>query len=186
MFKVYERCRSGLGRLVAIGVLGCALACVWPGLGLAASLSQKDVQITAKALGFLDPPPGSGVVAIVYAAGNAASKADAAAIAALFGDGVAGGSATFTAKMVDGAGLGDGSGFVAVVLAANADGAAAMAAAKAHHIPCITADNAAVQGGGCIIAIQSEPKVDITVSHAAASAAGVSFSSAFRMLIHEI
>ena len=158
----------------------------WMQPGLCASLSQKDLQVTAKALAFLDPAPSGGVVAILYAKGDGASQADANAIAALFGDGLTGGSATFTAMVIDSGALGDGSGFVAVVLATNADAAAAMAASKAHHIPCITASAAAVQSGACTVAIQSDPKVDITVSHAAATSAGVGFSSAFRMLIHEI
>ena len=173
-------------RWLAWAVCGPAVVMGFTQAGYGASLSQKDLQITAKALAFLDPAPSGGVVAILYAKGDAASLADANAIAGLFGDGLTGGSATFTAKVIDSAALGDGSGFVAVVLANNADAGAAMAASKAHHIPCITASAGAVQGGNCIIAIQSDPKVDITVSHAAATQAGVAFSSAFRMLIHEI
>ena len=152
----------------------------------AATLTAKDAQIIAKAIGFLDPSPAGGVVAVAYDAGNAASKADADAIAGLFAGGLAEGSNTVTAKAVDGATLGDGSGYIAVILAQAGSGDKVMAAAKAHHIPCISAEAAQVQAGTCVMSVSSDPKVDITVNHAAAQATGVSFQSAFRMLIHEI
>jgi hypothetical protein len=152
----------------------------------AGSLSARDLKIIAKALGFLDPPAPAGVVAVVYDAGNAASKSDATDIAAAFGDGLASKSGSVTAKAVDLAGLGDGSGYVAVIVADGGPVGGAMSAAKAHKIPCITGSMALVQSGQCIMAVQSEPKVDITVNHAAAAAAGIAFGSAFQMLIHEI
>jgi hypothetical protein len=152
--------------------------------GQADSLSAKDVQIVAKALGFLDPPPPGGMVAVVYA--GAAGKSDAEVIVAAFGGGVRSGAGTANAKAVDSAALGDGSGYIAIIVAAGTPGDAAMAAAKQHHIPCITGSAALIQGGTCVMSVRSEPKVDITVNHAAAQAAGVSFASAFRMLIHEI
>ena len=152
----------------------------------AATLSAKDSAIIAKAIGFLDPAPSGGVVAVAYDGGNAASKADADAIATLFSGGLAEGSNSVTAKPVDVASLGDGSGYVAVIAAQSASGDKIMQAIKAHHIPCITADAPVVQSGQCVMSVESDPKVQITVNHAAAQAIGVSFQSAFRMLIHEI
>jgi hypothetical protein len=147
-------------------------------------LSAKDVQIIAKAMGFLDPAPAGGMGAVVYT--DAATESDADAIVANFGAGLASSGGTITAKAVDVAGLGDGSGYVGIILASGVSTPAANAAAKAHKIPCITADTALVQSGGCTMAVQSDPKVSITVNHAAAQAAGISFASAFAMLIHEI
>ena len=148
-----------------------------------ASVTAKDVQIIAKALGFLEPAPAGGVIAVIYS--DAPSRTDAAAITALFAGGVASAGGTVTAKAIDIATLGDGSGYIAVLVAAGAQGDAVMAAAKAHHIPCISAP-ALVQAGRCVMAVSSDPKVAIEVNHEAAQAAGVSFTSAFRMLIHEI
>jgi hypothetical protein len=152
----------------------------------AASLSAKDLKIIATALGFLDPPAPAGVVAVVYAGGNAASKSDASDIAAAFGDGLTSRGGTVTAKVVDVTALGDGSGYVAIIVADGVPAGGAMPAAKAHKIPCITGSMTLVQSGQCIMAVQSEPKVDITVNHAAAGAAGIGFGSAFQMLIHEV
>jgi hypothetical protein len=150
----------------------------------AAPMTGKDLQIIAKTLGFLDPAPAGGVVAVVYT--DAASKADADAVVSSFGSGLASAGGTITAKAADAASLGDGSAYIGIILADGVSSDAANAAAKAHHIPCITANLALVQSGACIVAVQSDPKVSITVNHAAAQAAGVGFASAFAMLIHEI
>jgi len=150
----------------------------------AASLSGKDVQIIAKTMGFLDPAPAGGVIAVVYS--DAASKADADEIAASFGEGLASSGGIVTAKAVDAGSLGGGNGYIAMILAAGATTDAVAAAAKAHRIPCITASTAMVQSGACTMAVQSTPKVSIIVNHAAAQAAGIGFASAFSMLIHEI
>ena len=151
---------------------------------MAAPMSAKDVQIIAKALGFLDPAPAGGMVAVVYS--DAASKADADGVVTSFGAGLPSAGGTITAKAVDVAALGDGGGYIAIILADGVSSDAANAAAKAHRIPCITANLALVQSGGCVMSVQSEPKVSITVNHAAAQAAGIGFASAFAMLIHEI
>ena len=169
----------------AVGTAMCLALCA-PQIAYCASLTSKDVKIVAKTIGFLDPAPAGGVVAIVYSGSNAASLADANALVSEFGDGVAITGGTVTAKAVEGASLGDGSGYVAVILADGGPAAPAMAAAKARKIPCITSSMALVQAGQCIIAVQSEPKVNITINHAAAVAAGLGFASAFQMLIHEI
>ncbi len=163
---------------------GVLAALVFSQNASAASLSGKGVQIIAKAMGFLDPAPPGGVIAVVYS--DAASKADADGIVTSFGDGLASSGGTVTAKAVDAAALGGGSGYIAMILATGAATDAVAAAAKAHKIPCITASSALVQSGACIMAIQSDPKVSILVNHAAAQAAGIGFASAFAMLIHEI
>jgi hypothetical protein len=157
-----------------------------PSVASAASLSAKDVQIVAKAMGFLDPPSAGGAIGVVYSAADARSRADADEIVALFGDGLGSKGGSIKAKPIDAAALGDLSGYVGIIVAAGVGGDGAINVSKARHILCITANLAMVQGGRCIMAVQSDPKVDITVNHAAAQAAGIAFASAFRMLIHEI
>jgi hypothetical protein len=151
----------------------------------AASLTSRDVQIIAKALGFLDPAPAGGVVAVIYATGNAASKADAEAVVALFGDGLESGGGKFTAKVVDAGLLGDGRGYVAIILAAGTNDAGP-AASNAHGLLSISSADALVQAGLCVMVVHSSPRVEITVNRAAARAAGVDFTAAFGMLVHEI
>ncbi len=148
----------------------------------AASLSSRDVQIIAKALGFLDPQPHGGLVAVIYATGDPASRKDANAIVALFGDGLASGGGAVTARAVDAAAFGDGAGYVAIILAA---GAEASLATQRHGLLSITAADALVKSGQCVMAVHSQPRVDITVNRAAAQAAGIGFTAAFGMLVHE-
>jgi hypothetical protein len=141
------------------------------------------VQVIARALGFLEPAPPGGVVAVLYT--DPASKSDADAVAALFSSGVASRQGPITAKAVDPASLGDGAGFIAVMVAAGAKSDAAAAAAVARHLPCIAA-TALVEAGRCTLSVSSDPRIAIVVNHQAAQAAGVSFASAFRMMVREI
>ena len=63
--------------LLAAG-LATILASILPSAAAAASFTTKDLQILGRAIGFMQPAPGSdGFIAIVYMAGNAASRQDA-------------------------------------------------------------------------------------------------------------
>jgi len=174
---------SRICALAGVVAIGGMLAALHPGAAEADQLTAKDVQIVGRALGFLDPPPHDATVGIVYAP---ASKAEADAIVAAFGDGVKGGSSVFKAKLVELASVGSVTGLAALIATTGTAGDAVMAAAKAQHIPCVTADAEQVKAGHCVMSVRSDPKVDITLSHAAAEATGVGFGSAFRMMIHEI
>ncbi|MDR3516593.1 MAG: hypothetical protein P4M00_12290, partial [Azospirillaceae bacterium] len=67
-----------------------------------------------------------------------------------------------------------------------ADAAKLAAATKAKQKPCVTTDISQVVSGACVMAVKSEPKVEITVNKAAATDSGVSFAASFRMMIKEI
>lgn len=172
-----------LGRGAALAL--ALLVLLGPCRGVAASLSPQDVQVLGRALAFLQSPPPSGELAIVYAAGNAASQQDATSIAAEIGDGLHAGNAVLTPRAIADSALA-GHAFVVAIAAAGANGAAVRAAIAEQHALCVTADLAAVTAGTCTMAIRSEPRVDIVVNHAVAVACGVEFVAAFRMMIREI
>jgi hypothetical protein len=152
----------------------------------AASMTQKDVQIMAKAIGFLEPPPsGPATVAIAYDPANPASKQDAEAIAAYFGDGLKAGGAVLKAKATEVGQLSAG-GFIAVVAASGAKIDQVSSATHALHVPCVTADASAVQAGQCVMSVKSDPKVEILISKSAAASSNVGFGSAFLLMAHEI
>lgn len=152
----------------------------------AASMSQKDVQILAKAIGFLEPPPsGSVTIAIAFDPANPASKADAEAIAGYFGEGLKAGNATLKAKVTDVSQLAGG-GFLAVVAAAGVKVDQVAGATRAMHVACITADATAVESGQCVMSVKSDPKVEILVSRSAAASSNVGFGSAFLLMAHQI
>jgi len=172
-------------RDLALVIAGCLLTGL-PHDACAASLSAKDLQVLGRALAFMQPAPtGPLTLAIAYVPNDDASRKDAEAIAALVGDGLRAGSALFRPRLVDTAALGAG-GYAVVLAAAGADGERVMAASRAAHVLCVTADFAAVQAGRCVMAIRAEPRVDVLVNHTAAAAAGVEFVAAFRLMIREI
>jgi hypothetical protein len=154
--------------------------------GHAASLPPLELQILAKALAFLDPPlAGEAVVAIVYAAGNPDSRRDADALAAEIGSSLRIGEATLTPTVVDSAALAT-SRFSLVIVATGAASARVLEAARAQHALCVTADLAAVRAGTCTMAIHSNGRVEIYINREAANGAGLTFATAFRIMVHEL
>lgn len=151
-----------------------------------ASLSRRDVQVLARALGFLHPPPaGEAWIAVVFAPGDAASRQDAERIAALFGEGLRAEGAVLRARAVPANALPAG-GHAALIAAVGAPGEALMAAARAQRIACITAALEQVEAGRCTLWIRSEPRVQIAISRAAAQASGLGLAAAFRMMVREL
>jgi hypothetical protein len=169
----------------------CLAICVWCWLAgtvplCAASMSGRDIEIIAKALGFLDPAPHGGMVAVLYGPGDAGSKKDADAIVALFGDGIESAGGTVQARAIEVGAFGAGAGYVAIIIAAGAEDRSGIVSPGAHRLLSITAVDSLVRSGQCVMAVHSQPRVDITVNRAAAQAAGVGFTAAFGMLVHEI
>lgn len=169
--------------LVAVATI---LASVSPYPVRAASFAVKDMQVLARAIAFLQPPlAADAIIAIAYVTNDANSRRDAEAIAALIGGGLQAGRTTLHPRIVDISNL-EAGGFQVVIPAAGANGAQLSMAARAAHALCVTADAEAVRGGFCTMAITTEPRVEIIVNHAVASAAGIEFAPAFRMMIQEM
>lgn len=178
---------AGVSAFAAIGLLadgwGAASAQTSPPQP---SLSQRDVQVVARALGFLQPPPaGDALVAVVFAPGDAAGRQDAERIAALFGAGVRVDAAMLRARPVPADALRAG-GYAALIAAVGAPGDALMAAARAQRIACVTSAIEQVEAGHCTLWVRSEPRVQIVVSRAATQASGLGLAAAFRMMVREI
>jgi hypothetical protein len=168
-------------------LIGCTLLAATAGVPARADgLTQKDVQILAKALGFLAPAPaGDAVVAIAFDPADPATRKDAETVAGYFGDGLKAGSAILKPKVVELSQLRAG-GFVAVIVAAGVKGDQIASASKSLRVACITADASAVESGQCLMSVKSTPKVEILISRSAAAGSGVGFGSAFLLMAHEI
>jgi hypothetical protein len=172
----------GVGGLVA----ACGLIALLVRPGLAASLSPQDLQVLGSTLAFVQPQPsGEGVVAIAYAGRDSASYQDAAAIAAVIGKSLTSGGAVLTPRLVDVGELASTE-FKFVIVAEGANSDAVMQAARAHHALCVTGDRSAVQAGFCTMAVHSTGRVEILLNHQLAQAAGITFATAFRMMVHEL
>lgn len=152
----------------------------------AQSLSHEELSILTRSLTLLQPSlHGEGTVAIVYAADNPASYADARAIAAAIGDALRPGDAVLRPKLVDVATI-DTAAFDLLIVAQGANGEAVLRTAQQHHALCVTGDVSAVRNGICILAIHADPRVEILLNYQAARSAGVTFATAFRMMVQEL
>lgn len=158
-------------------------------LGVALPLAAADLNlpVATRVISFLQPAPSGAIpAAIVYEPGNGASEAEAASIER--GGPLVAGKGTLRLKRVPVNALGQLAGVrVAFVTSGlRAQEAQIAAAAARGSILTITSDLACVQAAHCVVAISSSPRVQITVSRAAAKAANVQFGSAFLMLVKEI
>lgn len=172
-------------RFLAAGVV-TVLALTVPSAPQAASVTANDLRTLGRAIAFMQPPPApDAVIAIVYVPGNAASRQDAEAIAALIGGGLQAGRAVPRAKVIDINNLGT-AGFQVVIAAAGANGPQLNAVTRAARALCVTTEIEAVRAGLRAMAITSEPRVEILVNHAISAAAGSNFATAFRMMIREM
>ena len=166
---------------VVLGLVAVLARPVW-----AASLSPQDLQIIARALAFVQPPPsGGGMVAIVYAGRDNGSYQDAEAILAAIGDNMTASGTMLRPKLVEANEL-NGIPFSLVIVAAGANSEVISGAIRARHALCVTADQEAVRQGLCTMAIRSAVKVDILLNSRAALASGINFATAFRMMVGEL
>ncbi len=148
--------------LLLFGVVGTGAA-----TGLAAAIDAKQAQIVAKVFNFLDKKPADGAI-VVVTAGAADVPAVKAALGAL--------------KVVEGSAA-DAKGAFAVFVGSAAD--AAIAKGANPGVITIGNDVGCVDAGACVLVVQTQPKVSIFVSRAAAASAGIEFDTSFKMLLTE-
>lgn len=156
---------------------------------LIAATTIKDVMVAVRAINFVTPAPtGATPIAILYAADTPGSLADAKAILAFIELEPNTGRAQLQPILVNVAELDQlhGIRFALVAFGLDTHYDAIAAAARTQGILSICADPACAQTARCVMAVTSEPRVQVTVNRSAAVAAHVEFSTAFRMLINEL
>lgn len=164
--------------IATLGLLAPALAHADP---------EKDLQVAGRALTFLENgPAGRATLGVVFDPAKPASVAEKNAIMAALGAGFSAGGLTLVGKPVEAGGVAGAAGVQALYLTSGLDHAKVGAAAKGKKLVTISADLACVRSGACVMGVATTPKVEITVNRAAASAVGVAFKAAFRMMIKEI
>ncbi|WP_162530883.1 YfiR/HmsC family protein [Rhodovastum atsumiense] len=152
-----------------------------------AETGARDLQLIARTMGFLArPPSGTVEIGIVHPAGSDPGRTEAERIAAIFGSGLVVGALTLHPRVMT---IEDAARApVPVLLLTNAalPQATSLATALAGKgVLTVSTDPASVDARQVVVAVRSQPRVEIFVSRAAALAAGLEFSSAFRMLIQE-
>lgn len=147
----------------------------------------QDLQIATHVLHFLDAPvSGELILAIAFDASDAASRAEATALASLAGEGLTAGDLTLRPCLVEEGQLATVTGYGAVFATAGVNQKLLGASLKQRHVPCLTRHLEQVQHGACIVAIGTEPTVSIVLNAANAASDGVRFATAFRMMVPEI
>ncbi len=167
--------------------LGTLCACLVMSASAFAEMTPIDLQITARALSFMERPlAGSVRVGILYAPDNPRSVREAEALRDLLAAGLKAGKLELTPSLV---GIRDAAAAkVDLFFLAGFVGAAEAKAAgiSALKVPCVTTDIAQVEGGACLMGVRSSPKVQIMINRAAAKDSGITFATVFRVMITEI
>jgi len=152
-----------------------------------AEVTPVDLQIAARALGFMERPLSGNVrLGIVFDPADQRSAGDATAIAKLLGDGVTAGNLVFKPVLMD----------INQAMTAPIDafflpvgikdhGMKISKATASRKLPCITLNIGQVQDGNCVLGIQVLPKIEIYLSRAAAEGSDITFVPVFRMMVTE-
>lgn len=169
------------------------LVCLWlQGMSAfvappAEAMTQNDLLIAGRALGFLaKPPTGEITVGIVYVAANPQSVLEADELQKMLAGGLKVGNVTLKPLRVsptEAAGA-DVQLFL-LTTGVGSEGARVGQAAKKKHILCVTIDIDQVRSGNCAMAVRSAPKIEILVNRAAAAESNISFATVFLMMITE-
>lgn len=153
-----------------------------------ADVSVTDLQITARALTFMESPPSGNVrVGIIYNPTNTSTRRQARELEQMLRGGLRVGNINLEPRMVS-IDQAASAGVDLFFLTENLGEAGRKVAGlgKTRRIPCVTTDLAQVRDGACAVGIRSTPKVEILVNRDAANSSGMTFAAAFRMMISEI
>ncbi len=176
--------------LINCAVVGMTITSLLaPSTAAMAEPTKKDVLVSSRALNFINPKPsGTVTAAIVFDPADAASKADADALAGIIGSSLKAGKVTLSAKLVEVGNIGDiaGSAIAFIAEGTGAHHAAIAAAAANSGVLTASMDLDCVRSGNCALGVSTVPKVEIFVNKGAAGAVGVDFLPAFLMMVKEV
>lgn len=173
-------------RILALGMV-CFACLAHPSFGHATSL--KDVQVGIRTVEFLRAPPqGQTDVAIIYDHRRKESEDDARAILVWLLESARIGRAEIVPVLIDIAELGRERRFRVAMVAsgmASETFSRVLDYAVANGTVTISSDLSCVHAGQCAVGISSSPRVEVTLNRRVATACGVDFLEAFRMLVKE-
>ena len=174
----------------AVGAL-LVLALAWAPAARAdsADVTATDIQVAARALGFMSrPPKGRLTVGIVYSRQSPASEQAARRLRDLLAGGYRVGAVEFAPLLVE-AGIARNVDVDLYFLSPHlrpVETPPLVAPAAAAPRLCVTTDIAQVEAGRCILGVRSRPRVEVLVNRSAAAANGITFSTVFRVMITEL
>jgi hypothetical protein len=154
----------------------------------AAQVTSADLQIAARAIGFIQNLHSSPLdVEIVYDPKNPQSQQQAQQLAGLFGDGLHVGNLLLRPVVTPLDRIGSSNADLYFLTAGMGNAAQRVGqASRQRQVPCITFDLAQVRAGTCTMGVQARPRISVIVNRAAAEASHTEFSAVFRIMITEI
>lgn len=147
----------------------------------------EDFKVISRAMSFAKGAARSEVrIAIVFDAQDPVSREEAGAAHAILSRGLTVGDVRLSSVELDQDHLGDPGGYDAVLSVSGVDQHALSHFLRASGIPCFTLHVLQVRDGACAVAVRTHPSVGISFNSRNASAAGVSFATAFIMMVQEL
>ena len=181
--KSYLHGRTTFRKIVGVAVVLAAVA--FTGAPAYADVTEKDIQIMGRVLGFIqNGPEGEVRLGIVYNPDSSASKQTAQSIADMMGSGKKAGKVTFTPVVISSSEV-SSSGATVVLVLDGVNITKVVSAVSGKGIVTIGQSRDCLDNKSCVIVVESAPRVEIMVSRFASDATGVSFASAFRAMIKE-
>ncbi len=167
-------------------VLG-ALLCLPIVQASAGSVTMQDMQVVGRAISFVEGPKRQPVaLVVVFDRAAPASVREMEAVLEVLRQGAEVGGRSFRAVAVEQTQLGATRPGDAVFSTTGVDQRLLLTFVRQSGMPCFTLDTEQVREGACTVAIRSRPSVNISFSSRNASAAGVSFATAFIMMVREL
>lgn len=151
------------------------------------ALSKKDLQILSRALGFIENGPSGNIkIGIVHDAGSAISLSEADEMIALINGGIHSGKLNIHAEKVSSkSAIKENFPVLYFTEGTEPQQATIFNDATSKGVITVSTHDSCLGTASCVMVIKSSPTVDIKVSKAAATSTGVSFGSAFRMMVSE-
>ena len=186
-FQMREKMPGSGTSIKSAAALGLSVALILAAGPAYAELTQTDVMVAGRAIGFVEKF-GSGDlrVGIVFAPDSAQSIQEANDLKAILGNQLRVGDNVLKPVLLRIDQVADAD--VGLFFLADGMGAAAAKVAsvsKGRKIPCITFDLAQVRNGACTTGVQSRPKIEVFVNRKSAVDSNTTFSSVFRLMITE-
>jgi hypothetical protein len=159
------------------------------GMAAHADITKTDVQVAARALSFVsDPLSGTVRVGIVYARSSPRSVREAERLRTILADGLRIGAVELRPILVETADVAgaDVDLFFLTEHMAATETPDLLGNDNRRPILCVTTDIEQVRNGSCVMGVRSQPKVEVFVNRASASASEITFSTVFRVMITEL
>lgn len=151
-----------------------------------AMVTDKDVQVAVRALGFAyGMPKGDIDIEIVYDPSNTLSLSEATQLSKMIGAGAQFANRTVHARMVTPAEMGTARvAYITHGLQGQYD--LVMQKASAAKMLTFSTDFQCVGSQRCVMGVEAAPSIKIEISRAASAASALEFSQALKLMIHEV